>query len=71
MVYAMGSQEQVQVVLDLQAEGLIQGWISSSCHQRKPFYGWMELASALERARETELTPAQADGSLERAEKRV
>lgn len=41
----------VMVLLALEAEGPIRGSISAAAENERLFYGWLELAGALDRAR--------------------
>lgn len=48
---AMRSDERIEVVLELDGLSPIQGAISAPPSYAGAFYGWMELAGALEQAR--------------------
>lgn len=51
---AMCSADRVEVILELEAPGEgepIRGQISAPTQHARPFYGWVELAGALEEAR--------------------
>ena len=48
---AMLDGDRVKVVLSLEAEGPIRGAINAASGAEQFFYGWMELAGAIDRAR--------------------
>ncbi len=47
----MHGEQRVRVILELEPDGPVRGAIVGSGDERQMFYGWLELAAALERLR--------------------